>query len=61
MALIVEAVSISETSVDIYQITRSNIPDDSQRYAYILHNHGDGGSKHLWNVDHFLRLHGVTS
>jgi hypothetical protein len=42
-----EAVSTSETSVDIYQITRSNNPDDGQRDAYILHNQGDGGSKHL--------------
>jgi hypothetical protein len=33
MALVVEAVSSSETSVNIYQPTRRNIPEDSHNQA----------------------------
>jgi hypothetical protein len=33
MALVVETVSSSETSVNIYQPTRRNIPEDSQSQA----------------------------
>jgi hypothetical protein len=36
IALMMEAVSISETSVTLYQSTRRNIPDDSHLNAHAL-------------------------
>jgi hypothetical protein len=36
IALLMEAVSSSETSVNIYQTTRHNIPEDSHLHVHIV-------------------------
>jgi hypothetical protein len=55
MALIMEEISTSETSVNFYQTTWRNILEDSN-LQYKRHCHGpdDGGSKHLRNVSQFV-------
>jgi predicted lipoprotein with Yx(FWY)xxD motif len=59
IALVMKAVSTSETSVSIYQTTRRNIPEDSHlRTFYHFHNDHEGNSVFytVGTVNCFTRL-----